>query len=315
MREYDSRTLVDLLLPAGISFIIYLVTSSGVLSILPLLLMSERLDGLWKKSISAGLVVLGVIILHTVQLGDIFQTRGTMTGVLIVGLYMPLSLIVSAWVWMVMSHTRYAIRLIASVSIVFVFGFFIVLWLLGDSESSRNTLAVYQEVLTSVIQMMGAGMIGSDTETLSEFMYAVIIRFALFIYLVQFMAAVYISELFLNRNSRSFEQRMMQWRLPHETLWVFLGSFTLVLVTFFTDSTLIESVAYNISSALALFYAVHGVSIAVYLLKKKVEHLRVLRTFNICLMLMLLPGMNVIAFLAFSLLGISETWITYRKHE
>ncbi len=315
MKEFDSRRLlVDLLLPAGISFVIYMVTSSGALSIVPLLLMNDRLDGMWKKSVMVGLVVLAVAILHTIQLNGLFQDMSTVTGVLVVGLFMPLSLLISSGIWMLTSHRRYFIRLIYAVSFVVVAGFFIVLWLLGDSESSRNTLEMYQQVLQSVVQMlMGTQMASADIGSMTDFVNAVIIRFALFIYLVQFSAAVYITELFLHRNSPSFEQRMLRWRVPYDTVWVLLGSFTLVLVTFFTDSTLLECVAYNISSAVVLLYAVHGVSIAVYLLKKRLGELRVLRTFNLSLMLMVLPGINVVAFLAFSLLGISETWVAYRK--
>lgn len=316
MKEYDSRLLVGLLLPPVLSFGAYLATSSGVLSILPLLLMSERLDEMWKRILSVSLVVIAVIVLHVVQLNDIFQDMSSTTGVLIVGLFMPVSLLVSSGIWLMLSPRRYFTRLSASVSFPVVIGCFIVLWLLGESESSKETLRIYQEVLDSVIQMlMGTQMVGADIRTMSGFVNDMIIRFGLFIYLVQFLAAVYISEIFLHRNSPSFEQRMMRWRVPHEVLWIFLGAFALVLVTFFTESTLVEIIAYNISSVLALLYAVHGVSIAVYLLNRKLEHIRILRTFNFSLMLMALPGINVIAFLGFALLGISETWVTYRKHE
>jgi uncharacterized protein YybS (DUF2232 family) len=117
------------------------------------------------------------------------------------------------------------------------------------------------------------------------------------------------------RFNSEYQERMLKWSIPHEAIWFLLGGMSTILLSFLVDSILIKSLAYNVSTVVALLYAVQGISIAAHFLVKKFPHIKPSRIFFLSGALMILPGANVVFILGFPLLGISETWIQYRQSE
>ncbi|MDC7247815.1 MAG: DUF2232 domain-containing protein [Sphaerochaetaceae bacterium] len=302
-------------IPVLASIVIYVVSSSAFLSILPLLLVFEKVQPVRKFLYGVAAVILFVIGFHAVQLANVLQD-GQNTGLLIVGLYTPLSMLVASGIWIATYGRKNIERFFYSISFAVVAGFAMLIWLLGNSASASRTLEVYNDILSSFMTVFVQQQVQvMSAQELGAFVGSVIGKLGLPFITGQFGLALLISEVIKRRNSPSLEQSLVHWSIPHQSIWVLLSGMSAVLISYVADSVLLENVAYNITGVVALLYAVQGLSIATYLLKRKFEQIRVVRMFFLGIVLMILPGANVVFIIALPLLGVSETWITYRKNE
>jgi uncharacterized protein YybS (DUF2232 family) len=133
------------------------------------------------------------------------------------------------------------------------------------------------------------------------------------IFIGQFGLSVLISELLIHRAQWSYQDRMARWHLPEISVWIFLGGWTVVLATLVVDMPVLESLAWNIALSATLLYMVQGVSILAFLVRKRNPGATATRIFFLSFLLVMLPGVNVIPLAVLPLLGVSETWIGYRK--
>jgi hypothetical protein len=86
-----------------------------------------------------------------------------------------------------------------------------------------------------------------------------------------------------------------------------------VLFTLIVDVPLLEIVAWNAALACSLLYMVQGMAILASLVRKRNPGANVSHIFFLAFLLVMLPGVNVVFVLGLPLLGVSETWIGYRK--
>ncbi len=302
-------------IPVIASIVIYLISSSAILTILPLLLVYEKVQPVQKILYGVAAVIIFIIGYHAVQLATVLQD-GQHIGLLIVGLYTPLSLLIASGIWIATYNYKKIERFIFSISFAVVAGFAILVWLLGDSESASQTIEVYQDVLNSFMAVIVQQQLQvMDIDELGKFVGSLIGKFGLPFITGQFVLALFLSEALTKRNSPSFEQELIHLRIPHSSIWVLLSGMSAILISYVVELTLLETVAYNITIVVAMLYAIQGLSIATYLLKKKLGHIRVIRMFFLGIVLMILPGANVVFIIGLPLLGVSETWITYRTNE
>jgi len=62
-----------------------------------------------------------------------------------------------------------------------------------------------------------------------------------------------------------------------------------------------------------MLYALQGISLVASVMQKRNPQASASRVFVLAILLLLIPGVNLIPLLALPLAGVSETWIKYRK--
>ncbi len=311
----SNDTLKFVVIPVAISIALYWITSSSFLSVIVLLFTSKKIENMQVRLISVFIVILFVIGYHILQLQDLLKT-GEGIGLLIIGLYLPISTLIASGIWIATYKERMLYRLLYSLIFAGIVGFFIVFWLQGSSASAIYTKEVYQKLLSSLVSLvMNNQMQVNEMNAVGDIVISAITNFGLTLFIAQFGVAVFISEMMVNRFSSEYQERLLKWNLPHGTIWFLLAGMSTILLVIVVKFPLLESLAYNVSSVIALLYAVQGISIASNYLVKKFPHIRPSRIFFLSGALMMLPGANVVFIVGFPLLGISETWITYRKNE
>ena len=311
----SNDTLKFVVIPVAISIALYWITSSSFLSVIVLLFTSKKIENMQVRLISVFIVILFVIGYHILQLQDLLKT-GEGIGLLIIGLYLPISTLIASGIWIATYKERMLYRLLYSLIFAGIVGFFIVFWLQGNSASAIYTKEVYQKLLSSLVSLvMSNQMQVNEMNAVGDIVISAITNFGLTLFIAQFGVAVFISEMMVNRFSSEYQERLLKWNLPHGTIWFLLAGMSTILLVILVKFPLLESLAYNVSSVIALLYAVQGISIASNYLVKKFPHIRPSRIFFLSGALMMLPGANVVFIVGFPLLGISETWITYRKNE
>ena len=297
-----------------ISMLLYRIAASSTLFIVPLLFFAPRFRPSYWALIPVGLVGLLLVGTQVVGLGG-FLRDVSVFGALLVGFYLPVSMLVGTGIWIVLDTKRLLVRLLGAASFATVFGIGLLLWLSGESESARATAAVFSEMIGYVVpSFFGGSMpLGMTPESLFE----TVVTFArlgfLPLFLGQFGFSAFVSELLIHRSAWTYQDRMTRWQVPEYVLWVFLGSWTVVLATLLVDMPLMESLAWNVALSSSLLYMVQGMSILASLVRTRNPGAPATRIFLLAFLLVLLPGVNVIPVIGLPILGVSETWVRYRK--
>jgi hypothetical protein len=105
------------------------------------------------------------------------------------------------------------------------------------------------------------------------------------------------------------------YRLPYWAIWPFLGTWTALLAAVaLRAGAAPTAIAWNLALAAALPFAAQGLGVAVFLLKRwnVPRGLRIALAATAVLAL-LAPSTAVAVAIAVPLLGVTETWIPYRK--
>lgn len=303
-------------LSVGISLILYRLTSSVILLTVPLLFVAPRFHPAKWALAPVGAVAVLLVGSQMVGVGGYSDDAPATAGVMMVGMYLPVSMLFGAGVWIGLAGRRMLKRLIIGSIPAAVGGFGLVLWFSGGSGSATATADVFRQMVeTLVSSLLGSQPpVGMDAKAIFDLVVVVVKQAFLPIFMGQFGLSVMVSELLINRSDRFFQERMIHWRLPVNAVWVFLGGWAMVLATMLVDMPVLDSVAWNAALAVSLLYMVQGMSIAAnYVLRKKPDATAA-KIFVLLLVLAMLPGVNVILLVALPLLGVSETWIGYRKN-
>jgi len=297
-----------------LSLVLYRIAASSTLFIVPLLFFAPRFNPTKWALVPVGVVAVLLVGSQVVGLGGILQDVSVF-GALIIGFYMPVSLLAGAGIWIVLQSKGNLVRLLASSSFAAVFGFSLVLWLAGGSESAMAAASVYREILDVLApSLFGDSMpLGMNAETLFSAIVTLLRLGFLPIFIGQFGFSVFISDLLIHRADWSYQDRMARWRLPENGVWVFLGAWTVVLVTLLVDMPVVESIAWNVALSSSLLFMVQGMSILAFLVRKRNPGATATRIFLLAFLLVMLPGVNVIPLVGLPVLGVSETWVGYRK--
>lgn len=297
------------------SFFLYKITSTTAFFIIPLLLVAPRLE--LKQALLLPLVVLLLII------GDNFiRGRGIVWdqayyGTLAVGLYLPLSMLVGVVVYLLLPDKPLLVKFLAGSAFAALGGICLVLWFRSSSEAARQTGEALRSLYAQVAEaLLGSTLgIGVSGEQLFDLIVMVLELMFLPLFMVQYGFSLLLSEFMLHRKDPRFQHRMVHWKLPVNSVWVFLGSWSVVLLLRFVDQPFIAMLAWNCALGISLLYLAQGVSLAAYLARKRNQRISAMRIFILLGLLLVMPGINTVFLIALPLLGISETWVSFRVEE
>ncbi|MCK9286269.1 MAG: YybS family protein [Sphaerochaetaceae bacterium] len=316
MEQQVVKMVRDGAIAAGLSFLLLKMPTTAAVFTIPLLFAAQRL----RMPKFALLPVLAVLLLiigdNLIFSRDLFN-EPVLRGVMILGLYIPVSLLAGAAIWIGLTEHRMLIRFLAGLIFATICGFALVLWFRGGSETAvaagEYIRSTYVEVLAVVLG--SAFPAGIDGNVLFDVVVIIVESAFLPLFMVQYGVSVLASELLIHRKSVDYQHRMCHWRLPSNAVWVFLGSWTLVLVTLFIKVPVLATVAWNSALAISLLYLVQGISIAAFFVRKRNVNASAFRIFILLGLMVLVPGVNMVPMIVLPLLGVSETWIRFRVNE
>ena len=316
MEQQARLMLRDGMLAVGVSLILYKLTASATLFVVPLLFVAPRLQDIRRALVP---VVMVFVLLAGYNLFQVeFRlNEPVVRGSLAIGMFLPVALLIGAGVWIGFAKHRMLVRLLFASVFAAVMGFFLVIWFRSGSVSATSTADSIRSTFELLFpSLFGSALpLGMDMEIMFSLVVEIVELAFLPLFLGQFGLSVMISELLMHRNDWQYQERMTRWQLPVNSVWVFLGSWTLVLATMlFIEVPLLACLAWNTALSVSLLYVVQGASIASFIVRKRNPNATATRTFVLAFLLVLIPGLNVIPLVALLLLGVSETWIRYRMY-
>lgn len=327
------RLIRDSLLMVVASLLLYRLTFTNILYTIPLLLLAPRFE----DRRMALLPVVAVFLL--VVGGELFSARkalglATTPLILTIGLFIPVVLLVAAAVWIWLRDARNLVRYLASCAFSVVAGIGLAVWLQNGSETVAKVAEIYSntfKTLFSTLMPTTPALIATEeavqatAETTilgvnADVLFAMCVQVVYHSFVPMCMAligvSVLISECVLHRQDSAWQQRVADWRLPENTVWVFLGAWTLVLANMLLAlPDAISALSLNLALAVSLLYMAQGLAILLFLVRKRNPHVTVTRIVVLVILCMMLPGLNALVVLALPLLGALETWVTLRKND
>lgn len=296
------------------ALVLYNMAVSSPLFVLPLLFFAPR----FKPNIWAVVPVASVFVIlvayNLIGSSELLRTSSAV-GAVIVGLYFPVSSLVGTGTWILLDEKRMLTKLLSSSAFAALSGFALLYWFSRGGVVATATADLYQKMMGAIIPSLFGGELplGLSVEGLFTLVVSLLKRSFLPLFVGQFGFCAFLSTLLIHRGDSSFQERMTRWKLPENFVWVFLGSWSLVLVSLVVNLPFIDLIGWNVALATTLLYMVQGISIVAMFIRRKNPNVTATRVFVLALISAFLPGINLVIWIALPLLGVGETWINFRK--
>lgn len=297
-----------------LALVLYKMGVSSPLFILPLLFFAPKFKpNIWAV-VPVALVLAILLAYNLIGTSDLWRSSSTI-GVLLVGLYFPISSLVGAGIWILLGERRMLTKLLSASAFATAAGFGLVYWLSLGGPVATATGELYQRTIGVLISTVFGGEMpmGLTTEAIFQAIVSLLKRGFLPMFVGQFGFCALLSTILIHRGDSSFQARMTNWKLSENFVWLFLGAWSLVLVSLVVKIPFFDIVGWNVALATTLLYMVQGVSIVAMFFRRKNPNVTATRVFVLALISAFLPGINLVIWLALPILGVGETWINFRK--
>ena len=297
-----------------ISYILYKITATSTLFIIPLLFIAPRFPSTKMALIPIGIFSVWLIGSQLLSMGKVLYQNSLM-GTFFIVLYLPINLLIGSAIWILLKEHKSLNRLFFASAFAAISGLALVIWLSSDSASAVATEKVYREVVNATLPaMLGSqAPLGINSNSVFDAVVRVLKIAFLPLFVGQFGLSVLISEQMISRGDEKFQNRLASFTLNENYVWPFLISWTVVLLNLFIKVEILEVLAWNSALTLTLLYLVQGMAIISYLIRKKNPRINATRVYILSALLMVMPGVNVVVLAALPILGVSQTWINLRK--
>jgi len=321
MTDEGKRLFLSSMVAVGLSFVLSYLPVCSLFYTIPVIVIAGFFhDG---KRLIPALVSGSAVVGYTlIQNHAALQSELGRIGVLI-SLFFPVVLWVSALVWIALEGKRSIRRYLASCVFGTVVSLVLLVWLTSASDKvvalDKIMSKSFATLLGSFSQQAGLSF-GTDAQLQGMYRMAIQVTGALLVPICMVLVGVneFIALNIRRRNDQSISEAVVAWHLPLErSVWVFLSCWTLVAVSYFAHGAyLLTAMAVNLAASISLLYALQGFAIVLYALRKKNRLFSAGRLFGyLVIILSLVPGLNVLVVVVLPLLGVTETWIMYRKNE
>mgnify|MGYP001137366530 CR=1 FL=1 len=318
MNLFEGKMMKQMLMMVGISFVLSRLMLGNLLFTIPLMVLAPKFSDRKSALTTVGLVAVLILLTELVRARD---ALGSAEGrlLMLIGLFIPTVLLVAAAVWIACDDWRTVHRYLASCAFGVVASVAVVVYF---SKPNEALLRVDSAMLETFRMILGQTT-GTEPAAVGEFesLYRISVLAMgallgpLCMALVGFTSFMALS--YQGRYDSNFGIRVSRWSIPEETLWVFLGGWTLVLMFIMLKTNyLSRALALQVALGSSVLYAVQGMAIVLHFALRKgliVNTARFLTT--IFLLAFLIPGVNVLVVFVLPLLGVTETWIVYRRIE
>ena len=313
----EAKLRKDALVLTGVSFVLSRLLVGNMLFTIPLLVLQSRFSNRREALVPVGLLALLIMVT------ELFKARGALGSsegrlLFLVSLFIPTILLVASAVWTALAGRATFHRYLVSSLFGVVASLLAVIWFSRPTPALLRLDALFYETFASLFGQNSNSAFG-DAAMQKLYRAAVMSVGAMLapmcMVLVGFSSFVAMS--WSRRTDVAFSATVSRWRVPDVLLWPFLGAWTVVLLLLVTKAPyLARALALQVALSLGVLYAVQGVAIIVHFLLRRGVHVNPskLATF-VFLLAFVVPGLNVLVIFALPLLGVTESWFTYRRYE
>lgn len=135
------------------------------------------------------------------------------------------------------------------------------------------------------------------------------------IMMAMFGINAFVASAIIHTGDQDFSDNIASFHIRDEVIWVFLLLWGLVGIGYFVSwPYLVKAVLFDLAAAVSLLYAVQGFAILLWRSRVKGRPVSAASLFwRIFIIMALLQVVNTLLMCGFTLLGVTETWIQYRK--
>jgi hypothetical protein len=321
--------VIEALVFAAVSTLLYHLGMGFILFLIPLQVVLVR-KGRKSFAISSGLALILILVVKLLLLG---RTQGP-AAFLIVEIATVLSLmgglVLIQMPELSSGFERYrlprVLRLLISTGVAGVVSVPVILYLRGNEEfllGMQELFSVFASNMNRAFSeaeafnlLSGSGMF--QAESLMKISSTFLLRSYLFDYFLLLAFSWWLGTVIGARTvgKKHGLTRVADFKLPDTYVWPLIVSLGLVLGTLLVPVEFLEILAWNSLLILVFLYGVAGLGILRFLLKK----LKIPMGFRWLLILAIIilamtPRINFIILILVPGLGVSETWLKYRREE
>ncbi|NCC63374.1 MAG: DUF115 domain-containing protein [Spirochaetia bacterium] len=301
----------------GVSFLLSRVMLGNFLFTILLMVLAPKFSDRRKALLPVGAVAVLMFAFELVQARSALSDPAGRL-LLLIGMFIPVVLLIGSAIWIYLDDQRTLIRYLASTSFGVVASMLLVVMLSRGSETVLRVDAAMLETFQLMFQQLeGSAEASLDLQKL--YRMSVLVSGSMLVPTIMGLIG-FASFMAMSYNARldgTFSDRIARWKAPEINLWVFLGAWTVVLLMMILKASyIVRALALNIALGSSVLFAVQGIAIVLYIVRRKglaISTGRLLST--IFFIAMVVPGLNVLVVFVLPLLGVTETWIVYRKNE
>lgn len=310
----DRGQNLDVILAVVISFVMSNLGVGALVFTLPLLVLAKRTSRL--KTDTACVAVLVLVLLKLVFTLRSGLTEALTLGLLGVNLFVPLSLILGALVWVNTTSEPLFKRILLMCAPPFVVFFGLEVWFTLNHEVALSVMEDYRNLYKELLLTLTGEEAESTDFIFHLFMYSILGCVAAFACLLN-IANAFVASVSGRIYDWTKDERIMYFRIPGWFIYPFLGLWACVLAFNFVDVPVQLLIAVlNLAITSMFIYGMQGFAIVYFNLKKRMENLRSIRLFFVFAFLMFFfVGANLILWFGLPLLGVLENWIALRKRK
>ncbi len=193
----------------------------------------------------------------------------------------------------------------------------------GSNEELQQVIQYQFEVLAELLSQgalegEAAGAVPATAEELMIYIRNIFLSSYLFSYAL-ILAASWAGGTYIGLRSRGYTGRIgliRNFSVKDTFIWPLLVSWTIVLISRFTDLGFFQYIAFNSGFIFLFFFGIQGLAV-LGVLMDRYQISRGLRIALIVMMIILLflPGVNWAVLIGLPGLGVSEIWVKYRRNE
>ncbi len=313
----ETKLRKDTLVLTAVSFALSRLLVGNILFTIPLLVLHTRFSN--RREALAPVGLLALLIMVT----ELYRARGALGTVegrilLLITLFIPTVLLVASAVWIALEGISIRHRYLASSLFGVVASLVVVAWFSASSAALQRIDELFYQTFVS---LFGQGASPGFGEFAMKKLYRTAVMSTgamlapLCMVLVGFSSFMALS--WTKRQDGDFVVSVSKWRVSEHLLWPFLGAWTVVLLLMITKAPyLARALTLQIALSMGVLYAVQGVAIIVHLMLRRGIAVRISKLVTyLFLLAFVVPGLNVLVIFALPLLGVTESWFTYRRYE
>lgn len=302
------RSITPLLIYAGVSGLLFYSGLFAFLFAVPVQIAYTRKgrDYGIKTAITTGAFIVVIHLLQSFRFGAI---GGETLRILFLDSLMPIGLLAGLSVFNLSRGYEWWIRLLVGAGIA-ILGSVPSLRLLQQAAEGDGALA---EQLTAMLSMLGV----QDNAEMWITMVQRIVFDSVGVGLTMAIAANWwIGRNIATRGMASYSV-LRRAKVPDEGVWLVIAGLSVVVLAWIrTVPTWIEVIGWNVLLITAFFFAVQGIGILQYLIVRRGGGPLAERwVLSGTLILLFLPGINIVVSIGLPLFGMSELWIDYKRGE
>lgn len=299
----------------GVSTLLYFLNITIVVFVSPLLIysvLSNKRGSVILISIETLIVVVSEI-LSNISLLNLGPVGWVLVSLI---LFVPLSLLAAGLVWLGTERFNSVKRVVLSIlpSLLFI-SVYLVLFIADRALFLEVYSHLENAFAESIVPLLSMVFNRVNTAVVFRAFLMTILSLILPILLSAVCATFFIYESARHSKEISYDDRVADFELNINFIWIFILSWALLLVFYFISAPVVlEVLTINIALSSLFVYMAEGFTVLYSWIRKRVPRLRSMTLFIIVfLVCMLIPGLNIVILLVLPILGLLENFFDLKK--